>query len=125
MKPRWTGGPTFQPGHIFSGTYIALIPQPKSLPSATLYQEQELVGGLFLKYLPKNSILLGNVLDAAPVVEDLIHLFQSLAVGFRDREPNPDEREQTKHGKEYICAKSRLTNQWRRDKANNKIIDPV
>lgn len=83
------------------------------------------MGGLFFKHFPKNSILLGNIFDAASVVKDLIHLFQSLAIGFRDREPNPDEREEAKDGKEHICAKSRLTNQRRRDKTNNKVIDPV
>jgi len=59
------------------------------------------------------------------ILEDVVHLFESAALGLRNEEIGPDTGEDTEDGEEDIGAVSCVFNQGRSDETNNKVVEPV
>lgn len=90
------------------------------------YSSQRTLNSLLLvKDIPEHAFLLGNIMRTATVLEDLIHLFESLTLGLGNTEPDPDEGKYTEDGKEDVCTESSFLNEGRGNETDDEVVDPV
>lgn len=65
------------------------------------------------------------LLPSTIVLEDRIHLLQSAPIRLRNKEPAPHKRKRTKQTKEHVSPIPSILHKRRRNKPNNKIIQPI
>lgn len=65
------------------------------------------------------------LLPSTIILEDGIHLLQSAPIRLRNKEPAPDKRKRTKQAKEHIGTVTSILHKRRRNKPNNKIVQPI
>lgn len=63
------------------------------------------------------SVLALQLLGAAVVLEDIVHLLQSFAVGLGDKVKGPRERQEAKDGEKHIGPESGILYHGRSDQA--------